>query len=181
MRKHRHFAVVTAVLLGTGFLAQRFDTPSASAGPPSAGHQSTADGTSRSSPDQVHALALPLHPRSATVGDPMLALTTAEVPLEPAASAPSPAPVPPAATPSEPADGVWAQLRWCESRDDYSDDTGNGYYGAYQFSLATWEGLGLSGLPSEAPVAQQDQAASELQALHGWGQWPACSAALGLT
>ena len=56
----------------------------------------------------------------------------------------------------------------------------NGYYGAYQFSLATWRGVGFSGLPSNAPPAVQDQAAQKLQARSGWGQWPACSRRLGL-
>jgi len=82
---------------------------------------------------------------------------------------------------SSPAGGVWAELRGCESGGDYSADTGNGYYGAYQFALATWEGLGFSGLPSNASPAEQDQAAQELQARSGWGQWPACAAELGLT
>lgn len=76
--------------------------------------------------------------------------------------------------------GVWASLRQCESGDNYADNTGNGYYGAYQFSLTTWESLGYSGLPSQAAPAVQDQAAQRLQALRGWGQWPACSAMLGL-
>jgi len=52
-------------------------------------------------------------------------------------------------------------LRSCESGGNYADDTGNGYYGAYQFSLGTWERLGLSGLPSSAPPAVQDQAIVE--------------------
>jgi resuscitation-promoting factor RpfB len=81
---------------------------------------------------------------------------------------------------SPPAGGVWAELRNCESGGDYSADTGNGYYGAYQFLLSTWEDLGFSGLPSNAPPAEQDQAAQELQARSGWGQWPACAAELGL-
>jgi hypothetical protein len=76
--------------------------------------------------------------------------------------------------------GVWLELRDCESGDHYADDTGNGYYGAYQFSLGTWEGLGYSGLPSEASPAVQDEAARRLQARSGWGQWPACSRRLGL-
>jgi len=79
-----------------------------------------------------------------------------------------------------PAGGVWAELRDCESGDDYSADTGNGYYGAYQFSLSTWESLGYGGLPSDAPPAEQDQAAQTLQAEYGWGQWPVCSVELGL-
>jgi hypothetical protein len=76
---------------------------------------------------------------------------------------------------------VWAQLRQCESGGNYQDNTGNGYYGAYQFSQSTWNGLGLSGLPSQASPATQDQAAKDLQARDGWGAWPACSRKLGLS
>jgi hypothetical protein len=77
--------------------------------------------------------------------------------------------------------GVWAALRRCESGGDYAENTGNGYYGAYQFSLATWRGLGLGGLPSQASPAVQDRAAERLQARSGWGQWPVCSRRLRLT
>lgn len=76
--------------------------------------------------------------------------------------------------------GDFAELRQCESGGDYAADTGNGYYGAYQFSASTWSNLGFAGLPSNAAPATQDQAAMELQARSGWGQWPACSTALGL-
>lgn len=76
---------------------------------------------------------------------------------------------------------MWLELRQCESDDNYADDTGNGYYGAYQFSVSTWQNLGFSGLPSNAPPAQQDQAAQELQARRGWSQWPSCAQRLGLT
>ena len=81
---------------------------------------------------------------------------------------------------SSPEGGVWAELRACESGGNYAEDSGNGYYGAYQFALSTWEGLGFSGLPSAASPAVQDEAAEELQARSGWGQWPACAAELGL-
>ena len=91
-----------------------------------------------------------------------------------------PAPVPTTGPPSFPLGGVWAELRQCESGDNYATDTGNGYYGAYQFSAATWHGLGFTGLPNQAPPAVQDEAAVELQARSGWGQWPACSRRLGL-
>jgi hypothetical protein len=92
------------------------------------------------------------------------------------------APTTPTTTPATvtPPGGVWAALRQCESGDNYADDTGNGYYGAYQFALATWRGLGYSGLPSQAPPAIQDAAAAQLQARSGWGQWPACARHLGL-
>lgn len=72
------------------------------------------------------------------------------------------------------------RLRVCESNDNYQDNTGNGYYGAYQFAMSTWEGLGYSGLPSDAPPATQDAAAIRLQQKDGWGAWPGCSAMLGL-
>ncbi len=75
---------------------------------------------------------------------------------------------------------VWAALRDCESGGDYGINTGNGYYGAYQFALSTWQGLGYGGYPHEASPGVQDQAAAELQALYGWSQWPACSWYLGL-
>ncbi len=91
-----------------------------------------------------------------------------------------PAPVPTTGPPSFPLGGVWAELRQCESGGNYATDTGNGYYGAYQFSAATWHGLGFTGLPNQAPPAVQDEAAVELQARSGWGQWPACSRRLGL-
>ena len=78
------------------------------------------------------------------------------------------------------AGGVWARLRQCESGGNYSTNTGNGYYGAYQFTQQTWNGVGMSGSPASASPAQQDAAAQKLQAQSGWGQWPACSAKLGL-
>jgi hypothetical protein len=80
-----------------------------------------------------------------------------------------------AASPSQ-----WRALRLCESNDDYVEDTGNGYYGAYQFAASTWWSLGLPGLPYEASPAVQNSAAAKLQRLDGWSAWPVCSAAVGL-
>ncbi len=74
----------------------------------------------------------------------------------------------------------WLALRTCESSDNYQENTGNGYFGAYQFSQATWTGLGYPGRPDQEPPSMQDQAAATLQAESGWGAWPSCSAALGL-
>lgn len=71
-------------------------------------------------------------------------------------------------------------LRWCESTDDYATDTGNGYYGAYQFSLATWEWLGYGGYPSDAAPEVQDQAVLDLYNYSNWDSWPSCSRWLGL-
>ncbi len=77
-------------------------------------------------------------------------------------------------------DDDFARLRACESSGDYSTNTGNGYYGAYQFDLRTWRGLGYAGLPSVAAPAVQDEAAVRLQEQRGWQPWPACSIKLGL-
>ncbi len=83
------------------------------------------------------------------------------------------------ATGSAPA-GVWADLAQCESGGNPATNTGNGYYGLYQFSAQTWQAMGGSGLPSENSAAEQTRIAKKLQAQSGWGQWPACAAKLGL-
>lgn len=70
-------------------------------------------------------------------------------------------------------------LRNCESGGNYQDDTGNGYYGAYQFSVSTWQAMGFPGVPSNAPPSLQDQAASRLAA-NGWYSWPECAILIGL-
>ncbi|MCW2673523.1 MAG: Transglycosylase-like domain protein [Frankiales bacterium] len=75
----------------------------------------------------------------------------------------------------------FARLRQCESGGNYATNTGNGYYGAYQFDQRTWHGLGYSGLPSSASPADQDQAAHTLQAGRGWQPWPSCARRLGLS
>lgn len=74
----------------------------------------------------------------------------------------------------------FARLRQCESGGNYAINTGNGYYGAYQFSAGTWRSLGLSGLPHQASPAEQDAAAARLQAQQGWRPWPGCSRKLRL-
>lgn len=81
---------------------------------------------------------------------------------------------------------LWAKgygascIRQHESGNNYSEDTGNGYWGAYQFVLSTWQSLGFAGLPSDAPPAVQDEAAYKLYMEQGWAPWPAISAECGL-
>jgi hypothetical protein len=74
---------------------------------------------------------------------------------------------------------IYSNIRQCESGGNYSTNTGNGYYGAYQFSQQTWNGLGYSGLPSDASPATQDAAAAQLAGSAGFGQWPVCGAGGG--
>ena len=106
--------------------------------------------------------------------------TTAPPTTVPPTSAPPAASSSGASGEPAPLGGVWLELRDCESGDNYQEDTGNGFYGAYQFAGATWSGLGLPGVASDAPYWEQDEAAQRLQAQYGWKPWPACSAALGL-
>jgi hypothetical protein len=97
----------------------------------------------------------------------------------PVATTPPPT-TPPTTVGGGGAGGPWLALRDCESGDNYRENTGNGFYGAYQFSASTWTGLGYPGRPDLEPPVMQDAAAIRLQAISGWGQWPACSALLGL-
>lgn len=62
----------------------------------------------------------------------------------------------------------------CESGGDYTANTGNGFYGAYQFTPETWAGVGGSGLPSEASAAEQDMRAQMLLEQSGTSPWPVC-------
>ena len=77
-------------------------------------------------------------------------------------------------------DDVWAKLAQCESGGNPRTNTGNGFYGMYQFTLETWQSLGGTGYPHEADAATQTEMAKRLQQRAGWGQWPGCSDKLGL-
>jgi len=209
MRNHRLFGVVIAVLLGTSFLHQKPSSPqdrhhqhttahlvgsvvqlASLSVPADMSRASLAEG------DGLHiGLLRPAGTRYVRMLFAWMAYEKAQAPspppphatptphraVTPVAPATPPAPATAPAPATRPAGGsVWAGLRQCESGGNYAENTGNGYYGAYQFSLATWHGLGFPGLPSSAPPAVQDRAAQQLQARSGWGQWPSCSRRLRL-
>lgn len=71
-----------------------------------------------------------------------------------------------------------ARLRSCEG--SYTSNTGNGYYGAYQFNIGTWNNYGGYPNAAVAPPIVQDQKAAETYKRRGWQPWPACSIKLGL-
>ena len=73
-----------------------------------------------------------------------------------------------------------SELRDCESGGDYGISTGNGYYGAYQFDLRTWRGVGGDGYPHQNPPHVQDEMATRLYEQRGWSPWPSCSRSRGL-
>jgi hypothetical protein len=75
---------------------------------------------------------------------------------------------------------VWDRLAQCESGGNWSINTGNGFYGGVQFTASTWRAMGGSGLPHQHSRETQIALAKKLQARAGWGQWPACTAKLGL-
>lgn len=79
------------------------------------------------------------------------------------------------AVPVAPATGdAWYRLRLCESGNTYTRNSGNGYYGAYQYSLSTWNGYGGYARPDLAPAEVQDAKAQADFAVRGWSPWPAC-------
>lgn len=68
------------------------------------------------------------------------------------------------------AGGDMASIRQCESGGNYSTNTGNGYYGAYQFSQETWNAYGGSGNPAQASPAEQGRIAAKAPR----SSWPNC-------
>jgi len=89
---------------------------------------------------------------------------------------------PPPPLPTGPvSEEVWQALAQCESSGNPRAVSASGrFHGLYQFSIPTWQAMGGTGLPSEASPREQRERAVALQARWGWGQWPACSARLGL-
>ncbi|MGH3470892.1 MAG: transglycosylase family protein [Nocardioidaceae bacterium] len=79
---------------------------------------------------------------------------------------------------------TWDRLAGCESGGNWHINTGNGYYGGVQFDASTWLAYGGGTYAPRADLAtKSQQIAIAERVLHnqGWGAWPACSAALGLT
>jgi Transglycosylase-like domain len=62
----------------------------------------------------------------------------------------------------------------CESGGNPAADTGNGFYGKYQFTVSTWQSIGGTGNPAAASEAEQDRRAAMLYARDGAAPWPVC-------
>jgi hypothetical protein len=77
-------------------------------------------------------------------------------------------------------DAAFQQLSYCEAGGDYTRNSGNGYYGAYQYSLSTWNDYDGYARPDLAPASVQDARAHADVSAHGWSAWPACARKLGL-
>jgi hypothetical protein len=73
-----------------------------------------------------------------------------------------------------PYQGWLARVRRCESGGVYTTNTGNGFYGAYQFTVSSWRAVGGWGMPHLARPLEQDYRAVRLLGLQGRGAWPVC-------
>ena len=113
-------------------------------------------------------------------------LTPREVPVNQQIATPTPATATAQAAPtvsSAPTvagSSVWDSLAACESGGNWAINTGNGFYGGLQFTLGSWQAVGGSGMPNQASREEQIMRGQMLQSRGGWGNWPACSAKLGL-
>ncbi|GGR24959.1 resuscitation-promoting factor [Streptomyces netropsis] len=73
-------------------------------------------------------------------------------------------------------DGLnWSGLAQCEAggRPNAVDPSGT-YGGLYQFDVRTWQGLGGSGRPQDAPASEQTYRAKKLYVSRGASPWPHC-------
>lgn len=73
-----------------------------------------------------------------------------------------------------------ALIRDCESGGDYSATNPNGWYGAYQFDLGTWQSVGGIGFPHHASPQEQDLRAQILFEQRGVHPWTNCAIKKGL-
>ena len=63
------------------------------------------------------------------------------------------------------------RVAMCESGGNVTVNTGNGYYGLWQFDLPTWRSVGGSGFPSSASLEEQVMRARLLYDARGWQPW----------
>ncbi|MET9460139.1 transglycosylase family protein [Streptomyces canus] len=79
---------------------------------------------------------------------------------------------------------TWNKVAACESSNNWSINTGNGYYGGLQFTQSTWEAYGGTRYAPRADLATRDQQIAVAEKVldgQGPGAWPACSVRAGLT
>jgi hypothetical protein len=79
-----------------------------------------------------------------------------------------------AAAPASTASPNLQAIAACESGGNPSTNTGNGFYGKYQFTQSTWASVGGAGNPAAASEAEQDRRAAMLYAQQGSSPWPVC-------
>ena len=68
----------------------------------------------------------------------------------------------------------WRALARCEAGGNPHAVNPAGYYGLYQFTVATWRGVGGHGYPQHASRAEQTLRAKRLFQRAGSSPWPSC-------
>jgi hypothetical protein len=69
------------------------------------------------------------------------------------------------------------RIAYCESRNHWWINTGNGFYGGLQFTLRTWVSVGGRGFPHQATRLEQKYRAVRLIRVAGFRPWPVCGSA----
>jgi len=81
------------------------------------------------------------------------------------------------------ADSVnWDAVAQCESGNNWSTNTGNGFYGGLQFTRGTWQAYGGSqyaATANQASRSQQIAVAEKVLSGQGIGAWPVCGKRAG--
>ncbi|MFE0704810.1 transglycosylase family protein [Streptomyces sp. NPDC058872] len=78
---------------------------------------------------------------------------------------------------------TWDKVAYCESTNNWSINTGNGYYGGLQILKSTWDAFGgrtYASYPHQATKQQQILIAEKILAGQGAGAWGSCGASAGL-
>jgi LysM repeat protein len=68
----------------------------------------------------------------------------------------------------------WDRIAQCESGNNWSTNTGNGYYGGLQFSQSTWQANGGAGRADQASREEQIRVAESVLRTQGIGAWGTC-------
>ncbi|MGW6642427.1 transglycosylase family protein [Streptomyces iakyrus] len=79
---------------------------------------------------------------------------------------------------------TWNKVAACESTNNWSINSGNGFYGGLQFTQSTWEAYGGRAYAARADLASKDQQIAVAEKVldgQGPGAWPVCSKRAGLT
>ncbi|MCL5460145.1 transglycosylase family protein, partial [Loigolactobacillus coryniformis] len=70
--------------------------------------------------------------------------------------------------------GGWDAVAKCESGGNPATNTGNGYYGLFQYDIGTWANYGGYARADLAPAEVQLAKAKETFARRGASPWPSC-------
>ena len=83
------------------------------------------------------------------------------------------------AAPLAGAEPNWDAMAQCESGGNWSENSGNGFYGGLQFTPATWASNGGVGSPAAASRSEQIRVARNVLRTQGIGAWPVCGGPVG--